>query len=218
MPKAAFLFLNGTYQRGDKTLVRRLIKSSRSKPLLIAVDGGLKFSRRCQLPPDIWLTDMDSAPNLNQSFMHHTEILEYPSDKDKTDTELALDYCISKKISDLTFFGWYDSNCETDHLIGNLFLVNLLKGNKSDIKITFLDSRQQVFPLCNSQRILNRMKGCRLSIIPLDSSITLTTRGTKYRANRLVIKSGQTISLRNQITAQRASVAVSGKALVIIAS
>lgn len=218
MPKTAFLFLNGTYQRGDKALVRRLIKSSRPKPLLIAVDGGLKFIHKCQLPPDIWLTDMDSAPKLNRSFMRCTEILEYPPDKNKTDTELALDYCISRKISELTIFGWYDSNCETDHLIGNLFLVNLLKGNKRHVKMTFLDSRQQVFPLFDSRRILNHMKGCRLSVIPIDRSITLTTRGTKYRVNRLVIKSGQTISLRNRITAQRASVTVSGKALVIIAA
>lgn len=218
MPKTAFLFLNGTYQPGDKTLVRRLIKSSRSKPLLIAVDGGLKFTHQCHLPPDVWLTDMDSAPNLSVSFMRNIEIMEYPSDKNKTDTELALDYCVNRKISNLTIFGWYDSICETDHLIGNLFLVNLLKGNKSHISMTFLDSRQQVFPLFDSRRILNRMKGRRLSIIPIERSITLTTRGTKYNVNRLVIKSGQTISLRNRITSQRASVAVSGKALVIIAS
>jgi thiamine pyrophosphokinase len=217
MLKKAFLFLNGHYYKEDRSMVLSLYRRAKPKPLLVAVDGGLAFIQRIGLRPKYWLTDLDSAPDIKKGFLKNTELLLHQSHKDKTDAELALDFCTRQRISDFTFFGWYDRNDETDHLLGNLMLAHLLKGIRKNIRLRFLGSRQEIHYLHNETKILNSSKERRLSVIPLDRSISLSMRGTEYKAAGLNVREGRTIGLRNRITAGRAVVTVKGSALVIIA-
>jgi thiamine pyrophosphokinase len=216
MPKKAFLFLNGHYYKEDRSMVLRLYRRAKPKPLLMAVDGGLAFMQRIGLRPKYWLTDLDSAPDIKKGFLKNTDILLHQSHKDKTDAELALDFCTRQRVSDFTFFGWYDRTDETDHLLGNLLLAHLLKEAGKNIRLRFLGSRQEIHYLHNETKVLNSSKGKRLSVIPLDRSISLSLRGTEYKAAGLNIREGQTIALRNRIMSERTTVTVKGSALAII--
>ena len=80
-----------------------------------------------------------------------------------------------------------------------------------------LRSRQNIYYLRNEKRIYKNCKGRRLSTIPLTRNIVLTLQGTHFPAKRLTVNQGETISLRNYITSNRAAVAIEGSALVIIA-
>jgi len=198
-------------------MILRLYRRAKPKPLLVAVDGGLAFIQRIGLKPKYWLTDLDSAPDIKKGFLKNTEILLHQSHKDKTDAELTLDFCTQQRIFDFTFFGWYDRTDETDHLLGNLMLAHLLKGTGGNIRLRFLGSRQEIHYLHNETKVLNSSKERRISVIPLDNSISLSLRGTEYKARELNVRQGRTIALRNRITAERAMVTVKGSALVIIA-
>ena len=74
MAGTAFVFLNGYYHRGDRLLVNRQLRRRRPRPLVIAVDGGLSFVQRCGLPPDFWLTDLDSAPTIRKGFLSQAQL------------------------------------------------------------------------------------------------------------------------------------------------
>ncbi|MCP4566758.1 MAG: thiamine diphosphokinase [FCB group bacterium] len=216
MARKAFVFLNGHFHKNDHKLIDRLLHEGKSIPLMIAVDGGLKFMQKFDFALDYWITDLDSSPKVEKDFLRNTEILIHPSAKDQTDGELALEFCLQRNVTDITFFGWYDLRCETDHMLGNLMLFHRLTKRQANCRLRFMDSAQEICPLYNQNLTLNGYKGRRLSIVPLDKTITLTLKGTEYPAEELVVRRGQTIALRNRISAKRASIRLKGAALAII--
>ncbi len=61
---------------------------------LVAVDSGLDHARSLKLKPDLLIGDLDSisTSGLQWAYQQEIEVKEFPSDKDKSDFELALDY------------------------------------------------------------------------------------------------------------------------------
>lgn len=216
MSRKAFLFLNGHYHEGDRPLTKSLIRRTVPKPLIIAVDGGLAFLQKIDCRPAYWLTDLDSAPRIKRGFLRNTRLCIYPPHKDKTDGQLAVELSLRHRISDLTFFGWYDQTFETDHLLGNLSLGLHFQRMAPSLRIQYLSHCQEALLFHDETRILAGYTGWRLSVIPLNSRITLSLRGTEYSAERLVIRQGQTIAHGNRITAGKARIKVEGTAMVII--
>ncbi len=217
MGGSAFIFLNGRYQKDDQKLIRGLIRRSRHRPLLIAVDGGLAMLQRLSIKPDHWISDLDSTPRIKKGYLKKIEVHLFPSEKEKTDAELAVDLCARERITNVTIFGWNVRGSETDHLLGTLLLARNLKREKSGLHLRFLSSRQEIRALTDETTVYRDRKGHRLSVIPLSSTIALTLSGTKFNARRTIIHEGETIALRNLITAQRAKIGVEGTALVLTA-
>lgn len=217
MEGAAFVFLNGLYQKGDMAFVGRLIRRRRPKPMVVAVDGGFNFLQKIAIKPDVWISDLDSAPRFKGGVLKNTVVLLYPSDKGKTDAELALEYCVQEKIFDITVFGWDSREGEIDHLLGNLFLCRNRPGPKRNLRLRFLDCRREIMPIHDESRLLRGFRGRRLSIIPIGARISLSLTGTQYPAQHLTIRAGQTLALRNRITSERAQITVKGSGLVILA-
>ena len=216
MDGKAFIFLNGRYSAGDQQIVKRLLRRARSRPVLIAVDGGISFLQNLSIKPDYWISDLDSTPRIRRGFLKETETLFYPGDKDKTDAQLSIDVCILDRLTDVSIFDWDARQGEIDHLLGNLFLFRTLRAGKSSLRLRFLDSRREIIALRDQAMRLSGYKGFRLSIVPVSPRISLTLRGTRYAAQNLVVREGETISLRNLITAQRASIEIKGAGLAII--
>ncbi|MEE9442354.1 MAG: thiamine diphosphokinase [candidate division Zixibacteria bacterium] len=212
----AFIFLNGYYHKNDSGLVRKILRISRGKRKIIAVDGGIAFLQKIKIKPDIWLSDLDSAPRIKKGFLRDVEIKIYPSEKDKTDSELALDYCRKQKTALITIFGWYDRAYETDHLMGNILLPLNNASIKSGMRIKFIDSKQEIIALCNDKIMISGRKNERLSIVPVSSRVILSVKGVKYGAKNQTLRLGRTLSLRNEITSNRVAVSIKGKALLII--
>ena len=188
----------------------------RPRPLIIAVDGGIAFLQKNRIRPDCWITDADSTPRLSRAFLEEIEVFRYPSRKDKTDAELALDLCAKKGVRAAILMGWYDQRYESDHFLGNLFLIYQPAVRRTGMKLVFADGRQTIYPIQDELLRLTGYSGRRLSVLPLSPRLTLSLSGTDYPARRLVIRRGQTVGLRNTIVSAKATVAVSGTALVII--
>jgi len=216
MDGKALVFLNGLYIKGDNLLARRVVRGSRSRPVVIAVDGGIGFLQKNGIRPDYWISDLDSPPRIKRGFLKDIETYLFPADKEKTDAELAIDLCAREGLTDISVFGWEARKGETDHLLGSLFLVRNLKGARRKLKLKFINSRQEIYGIVNDRQVLKGYKGRRLSIIPMTSRISLTLEGTLYPAKRRRIEAGETIALRNYITAKRAVVGIEGQGLAII--
>jgi thiamine pyrophosphokinase len=216
MDGKALVFLNGSYSTGDAKLVRELLRRTRPRPMVIAVDGGIGFLQKIGRKPDVWISDLDSAPRMRRGFLRGVDLLFYSPAKDKTDAELAVDLCVLEGVSEVTLLGWSLRGTETDHLLGNLFLCRRLGGKTGRMRFRFLDSRQEVIPVIDGKHILNGYVGRRLSILPLSQKMSLTLTGTAYRAKNLTVHAGQTVAMRNIITANRATIAVKGTALAVI--
>ncbi|MDR2485847.1 MAG: thiamine diphosphokinase, partial [Treponema sp.] len=85
-------FIGG--QGPDPEKCRRLITGTR---IIVAADSGLITAETAGVKPDWILGDMDSLDDLRRLEAYPSQrILRYPSDKDYTDTELALNFLWEK--------------------------------------------------------------------------------------------------------------------------
>lgn len=109
--KSAILFIGGEGPRSE--LCKGLIKKG---DLIIAADSGLLKAEDFGFKPDWIIGDMDSLEDLSRLSSYPKDIiLQYPVDKDYTDTELALQLAWEKGCTDITMVG--GGGGRTDHLL-----------------------------------------------------------------------------------------------------
>jgi len=209
--KSCILFLHGTYRAADLPYYRRLCRGK----VMVAVDGGLRFFIKAGLKPDFIIGDFDSAKIVPKKIRDRAEILSFPQIKDKTDSHLALDYCLKNGARRIDIV--MPTIGEPDHFLGNLMLLTAVPRKKSGPAITvrIINRRYEARCLVDESITINDSAGDMVSIIPISSRIELTSTGCEYRADSLKIKRGDSRPLRNRITARRARIAIAGKALLI---
>lgn len=179
---------------------------------VIAVDNGLQRIHSLGLCPHAIIGDLDSVDaNLLQNYSN-VKCLKYPNEKNETDTELALQWCLQQNIYDEIII-CNDLQGRFDHALA--ILQNLLLA--SGVKLRIESERQIVFLLPDNLEICNR-KGQLLSIIPLTQEVRLlSSEGLKYSLNGLCLGQSQSRGISNEITASAAGICkADGEALVII--
>lgn len=88
-----FLVVCNSPDGRDDELLRSLASSG---PTVLAVDGGLLACRDAGVVPGILVGDLDSvSPSDIGSLPESVEIVRFPSDKDVSDLDLALEYVLS---------------------------------------------------------------------------------------------------------------------------
>ncbi|HCQ89985.1 MAG TPA: thiamine diphosphokinase, partial [Clostridium sp.] len=122
---------------------------------IIAADSGANCLYKYRIIPKILLGDFDSIDKevLNY-FKDKTEILTVPSEKDFTDTELALNMAIDLKAEDIVFLGCTGSRM--DHFLGNLCV--LYKALEKNIKASIVDENNSI-TMINTPTIIRGKKG-----------------------------------------------------------
>jgi thiamine pyrophosphokinase len=206
------LFLPGPYNKKNITFYHTLCANAR----LVAVDGGCRFFSVCGITPDYVIGDLDSVKKIPRRIRENSEIIRFHSKKDKTDLQLAFEHCLDHGARQIDIVN--PEVGQVDHFLGNLMLLGLFNKKLKTIgntKVRIVNVDYEILWLNNTRQIFVNSVGDRLSVHPMSASIKLSCRGTEYAADHLRIKRGHTRSLRNLITAQRATVEVEGEALVV---
>lgn len=206
------LFLPGPYRKRDVKFYQTLCAKAR----LVAVDGGCSFFTASGLIPDFVIGDLDSVKSIPRRIRESAELIRYSVNKDKTDLQLAVEFALDQKASRIDIVN--PAVGQVDHFLGILMLMGLFSGSRKVVnraKIRIVNVEYETVWLYDTGRSFVNCVGDRVSVLPMSASIKLTCRGTEYAANGLRIKRGHTRSLRNRITARRATVEVAGEALVV---
>jgi thiamine pyrophosphokinase len=206
------LFLPGPYRKQDVKFYRKLC----AKATLAAVDGGCSFFTAGGLTPNFVIGDMDSVKSIPRRIRESADVIRFPVNKDKTDLQLAVEYALDHKASRIDIVN--PDVGQVDHFLGNLMLLGLFNKRlkaKGNPKIRIVNIDYEILWLHDTRRSFVNCVDDRVSVLPISASIKLTCRGAEYAANGLQVKRGYTRSLRNRITARRASVEVRGEALVV---
>ena len=204
------LFLHGTYGRRDLPFYKALAKGR----FCIAVDGGLSFFQKTGLKPRMIVGDFDSIRRDPRREFPKSEIAIFPVNKDKTDTQLAVESAIKNGATAIDLvqpiFG------EADHFTGNLLLLASLVENRRNrhLKLRLVNAAYEIIFLRDGTCVISGSVGDTVSVVPLTPSITLNCVGTAFPADRLRVKRGETVALRNKITSKRATIAVRGQAFL----
>jgi len=209
--RRAILFLAGRYNIRDFPFYRKLSRGC----FKVAVDGGYRFFERSGLVADLLIGDFDSLMRFPRQLSPKTCVVQFPVDKDKTDTELALDYCLDHGISRIDLV--QPSFGDPDHFLANLFLLTRAsrRSRPGTPQLRLVGPDYEALLLSNSRVSFRRVRGSVVSVIPVSASIALTCRGTAFDVTRAKIARGQTRATRNRITAATSWFDIAGKAFVI---
>lgn len=185
-----------------------------SADIVICADGGAKHLFNKNLAPDIVVGDLDSLDlDIIKSFQSlGVELQKHPTHKDKSDTELAIEYAIEKGANDIVLLG--ATGTRLDHSMANIMM--LYKLVNKNINVVIIDSHNEVF-ITKSQLRLNKKEGYFISIIPLiDSKITL--KGFEYDTYCVNFNLGSTLGISNIIKDEEGIVKIEDGICLVIRS
>lgn len=181
---------------------------------VIAVDGGGNHLQTMGLYPDLVVGDLDSiTAEARQSFVdHQCEFMTFPAAKDQSDLQLALEYAVSLKPSQIWLLGALGKRF--DHAYANVLLLNLFAD--SDVPVIIADETHEI-RIITSRACFSGMTGDTLSLFSLTAqTLGVTTRGMAYPLKSEPLYSGDTRGLSNIIEDPDASVSLdSGRLLAI---
>ena len=184
--------------------------------MTICADGGAKHIINSGVVPDVIVGDMDSIDkNILKAYEDmHIEICMHPVKKDKTDTELAVDYAISHGATDITLLG--ATGTRLDHTLANIMLLyKLLKRN---IIAKIIDSHNEISIIDKSGQI---EKGIYqyVSIIPLTTNENkVTLKGFEYETYEEHFKLGSSYGVSNRLVNDNGEVYIEDGLFIVIKS
>ncbi|WP_352419964.1 thiamine diphosphokinase [Proteiniborus sp.] len=163
--------------------------------IVICADGGARHLFSENLTPDFIIGDLDSLDLeiLNRFKRVGVGLQKHSTHKDKTDTELSIEYAIEKGANDIVLLGAIGSRL--DHSMANIML--LYKFINQNINITVIDSHNEVFITKDLLR-LNNKEDSFISIIPLINS-KVSLQGFEYDTNCVDFNIGSTLGISNAI-------------------
>ena len=91
--------------------------------LIICADGGANHLRKLGKLPDILVGDFDSISegDLDLLLAANVEIVRFPSEKDATDTQLAVQLAMDRGCDEVILLG--AAGTRLDHTLANVFLL-----------------------------------------------------------------------------------------------
>lgn len=199
---------------GDINNYVKLNKVFKASDFVICADGGIRHLMKIHQKPDIILGDFDSINKESIEYIEkeNIKIEKHSPIKDKTDTELSMDYLIEKGCSEISLMGATGSR--QDHSIANVFLLDYLL--KKKIKGVIYDDKNSIY-LIDDLLCLKREINTFVSIIPIsDSGVVLSISGFFYNLDNVFIPFASTHGVSNQITEDIGQIKIhKGRALVI---
>jgi len=161
---------------------------------LIAVDGGANKLLKTDFKPDLIIGDMDSISKNSLKKFREVKKITFPKEKDKIDLELALDYCIEKKFSEIIILGAVGSRA--DMTTTNIFLLTHIPKN---IKAKIIHQNQEIYLIPAKNFTIKGIPGEKISLFPVKGKVKgLTLKGFKYEIKNYNLEFGVGIGLSNE--------------------
>ena len=210
--KRALLILNGELDL-DKEEFNKIIKK-REIDKIIAVDGGANKARDLDLLPDLIIGDLDSITKSNKEFYNNKSIkmIKYPVEKDKTDSEIAVDYCLKNGFKELDLTAALGGRI--DQQLANLNLLDYIY--HLNLKAKIISKKNEIALIDSKKQFVNK-KGFRLSLIPQTKAVRgLSIKGCKYNLESQNIERSKSRGISNLIESDQAEVSLENGLLIYV--
>jgi thiamine pyrophosphokinase len=185
--------------------------------LVIAADGGAGWVDRMGRRPDLLVGDLDSAdPDLVARLATAgTSIERHPTDKEASDTELAIEAARSRGASEIVLLGALGGD-RLDHELANLLLM--ADPSPADPPLRIVRGGTSVRVVGDGGRLeLDGGDGDTVSLLPMGSdAIGVTTTGLRWPLSGARLRAGRSRGLSNEVVAAPASVSIERGALLVV--
>jgi thiamine pyrophosphokinase len=166
-----------------------------SKDMIIAVDKGLERLNKMRIMPHLIIGDMDSVAEGLLDFYKGTLQFSYPTDKDETDTELALSKCLEFGMEDIIICNGLEGRF--DHSLA--LLQNLLLLKDAGVQARVESEHQRVWVL-GSETEIRGSEGCILSLIAWGGeAVFAESEGLQYALKGLKLPANLSRGISNRV-------------------
>ncbi|MFV9509921.1 thiamine diphosphokinase [Tepidibacillus sp. LV47] len=200
-------------------LTERLVSMIKEDDLIIGVDRGAEWLIEHGLSPHYIVGDFDSA---NSSFLeaikekYGDKIYRFPSEKDETDTELAVRFAISLQPKSITIIGAIGTRL--DHVLANIHV--LLLGERQHIPSQIYGTNNRI-RLVLPDKTLYVQKGeyKYISLLPFTEKVEgISIQGFKYPLSQASMEVGQPYGISNELVDEKGTILIEKGILLVIES
>jgi len=217
------IFTGGEFTKSN--LTEKVVKEA---DMILAADSGAEYAVKLDIYPAAVLGDLDSISSKTKDLLkkHGTQFVSMPttllshannrnfdnaSEKDQTDTELAVRYALEQGATKITILGG-NAGDRFDHVMANTLLATAI-----DVPMQFVNGNQVSWIEKGPATVpLSGKKGDLLSLIPLSQEVTgITTSNLYYPLKRETLLFGLPRGVSNVMKGKNASVRLK-KGIVLI--
>ncbi len=185
----------------------------REGDMTVAADSGWNNAELLDVKPQILLGDFDSIGR--EKLPDAAEILQVPPEKDRTDTQLAVDLALSRGADDFFIIGGLSGRL--DHTLSNLSVLEYLAERRAHAVIT--DGFNRARYLKNTGALIARSAYTYLSLLAVSDTVKgVTIDGCKYPLKNAKLTRNCQWAISNEITGNCALVEVRRGAVYLIES
>ena len=202
----AFIYLGGGIYEGG------YIDSPQQDDLIIAADSGYKNALRLGVQPQIVVGDFDSFA---EELPNTVEKMQVPSEKDFTDSQLAVDIARKKSVHEMVLIGGLDGRI--DHALSNLAILENLWNEK--IRAVITDGRNRARYIKDTSELVLNLGYRYLSVIAADKTVKgVSIDGCKYPLKNAKLQRDYQFAVSNEIEKNCALISVRRGGVFIIES
>lgn len=196
---------------GNKNPSLFLRDLSKKANFIIGIDAGAETLLESGIKVDLAIGDFDSIKN--KDLLKNINHLEYPKEKDYSDTEIAINHAISMGFDEFILTNMLGGR--TDHLLFNISALYKIFKNHKDAKI--LENKEEIYIFDNTIEFETELNDI-VSIFPIVSPVKfINSKGLYYPLSNKSVSLGETLTLSNIAVENRVKVAIeSGVAIVIV--
>lgn len=186
----------------------------RAAGLVVCADGGVARARRAGWTPHVVVGDWDSLDPALSGWLQEVgaERFRYPTDKDKTDSELAVDVVADRGFRTAYLLGGFGGRA--DHELANLLLPRYAADRGVDLRVVAGGTLVQ---LVRGRVELDARVGDWVSLFSLrPQSLGIHTGGLRFPLVDGTLTLGSTLGVSNEVTAEPAWVEVADGELLAV--
>ncbi len=199
--KHIVIFTGGTIRKGYF-----VDKSIKEADTIFAADSGATTAFSFGKKPELVIGDFDSLDEkILKKFQDdnsQTKIIQFPKEKDETDTQLAIEKAIEQKATKITVIGGIEGD-RVDHVLANIFLLTAY-----DMPIYFVNGDIMCWIAKGTKTVsIEGNKNDLISLIPLQQDVTgITTLNLQYALTDGTLSFGKSHGISNVMTDKKATV------------
>jgi thiamine pyrophosphokinase len=189
---------------------------------VVAADSGAQFLKDNDIIPWVLVGDFDSCDPDVVSWMDEcgSRVITLPRDKDKTDTEVALDMACNEGFKQAVLVGGLGGD-RLEHSLANLSLLEAYAERGLDVVLFHRDT--VIFGLMGRgdgaavERSFRGKPGDWVSAFPVTREVRgVTTEGLRFPLSGATLTRGTTFGTSNEMTAGSASISVTEGFLLVV--
>lgn len=209
----AFIVSNG--EMLDDDYYKKLFKEEKPQ-YVICADGGANHLKRLGIIPTTIIGDLDSInkEDLEYYKSQKVEIIRFNSEKDETDTQLAIQFAMSLQISELVLLGALGNRL--DHSLANIYLLQSVVSQ--GVKVSIMNENNIIYLVVKEVQLQGK-KGDTISLLPFTDQVTgIDVKGLYYPLEDATMRKANPYGISNIFTKEIVDISIqSGLLLVILA-